>query len=190
MTNNATMGKLKFRSAHAVADSLHRDQAVAKQKFLTQYKNYKFRIVANFWYQVFSWIRTMFCLSCFFLWIAVVVGVGPFFERFLGDWNRNLLIFEGWAIVYLLCVYLPLLILWISTLFPTKQSIKEHTTEAHSSVDDKIKTFSVAGHPKEIQELHTRLEKSRKIDACERAHRRADKGSRRLRQIAAHIFTK
>ena len=182
------MGEFKFESARTDADRLHLGKAAPKQEFLTQFMNHKFRILANVGSRVFGWIRALFILGWFFLWLALLVGGSPLFERILGDWNWHFLFFEGWSIVYLFCVYLPCLIFWISTLFPTKQSAHERTTETHSKTDDKIETFSVSGHPKKIQELQARLEERRKIDENERARRRADKGTRRLRQIGAHIY--
>ena len=186
MTSEATMGELKFEPARTDADRLQLGKAAPKQEFLTQYMNYKFRIVANVWSRVFGWIRALFVLGWFFLWLALLVGGSPFFERFLGDWNWHFLIFEGWSIVYLICVYLPCLIFWISTLFPTKQSAQVRTPEAPSRTDDKIETFSVAGHPKKIQELQARMEQRRKIDQYERA----DKGSRRGCARSLCTFTK
>ena len=66
---------------------------------------------------------------------------------------------------------------------------RKENTEDSSKVPESIPTYSCTTHdPKPIQEQELRRWKQRMADARTQARRRVPKGTKRMRQVRAHIF--
>ena len=117
---------------------------------------------------------TLTLIGLFFWGIAIIMGGAALFEStILGFLFGLALMFGSIGLCHLYADRCP----------------RKEKTEDSSDVPEPIPTYSCSTDaPKYIQEQELRRWKQRMVDARERARRRVPKGTKRMRQVGAHIF--
>lgn len=117
---------------------------------------------------------TLSLIGLFFWGIAIIMGGAVLFESTILGFLFGLALMFGSG-----C---------LSHLYADRCPRKDNSEES-SNVPEPIPTYSCTTRdPKPIQEQELRLWKQRMADARARAHRRVPKGTKRMRQVGAHIF--
>lgn len=177
MSNKTSSWELKGGSNKSVGDASEQSQPAAEYILQTGRRIKPFFRWTTIKKRLIKFLDELFTLTLiglFFWGMAIIMGGAVLFEStILGFLFGLALMFGSGGLCHLYADRCP----------------RKENTEESSNVPEPIPTYSCSTDaPQYIQEQELRRWKQRMADARARARRRVPKGTKRMRQLNAHIF--